>query len=171
MNICQKLVAAGIGAVFGVSAISVSSQAASFSFSEEYSNTYTGTSLLSGTFTGEDLNNDLLIDLDELSDFSLTYESTFGTFNQTLTDLGAFTYYLQWNIIGFYSSNEDFTITRPIQYGVVFGGGVPEFGGTSNGPLAATLVEDPPTSVPEPSLILALGAIAVGGLLQRKVKC
>ena len=56
---------------------------------------------VTGTFAGEDLNNDELLSLDELSAFSLNSSVSiiFGSFSHNLSDLGSFSYDMSSNQI------------------------------------------------------------------------
>ncbi len=170
--------------VFGVSICTILMKAnpalaASFSFSQ--SGFQSGGGMLSGTFTGTDLNNNNLIDLfdpGELTEFEASFSgSTEISLSHSLNDLSSFTYDFGSGRLMFDSFSAPYFITaqlggepKPSEVNISTNAFVPIFISSQAPGKVERILSS--SRVPEPSIVVALNLLGlgcVGSRLKKKI--
>jgi hypothetical protein len=172
---------AGVVLAGTVSAIAVltvlPASAASFNF---FQGGYSEGATITGMFTGEDLNNDGLINSfsGEVTDYMMSFSgnSLVPAFSHGLPDFYGLVYVLGSDIGNFFffdgiASNDSATFYGASGGTTVYSG--PQFPGANVGTFAGAL--DTTTefvtvnTVPEPSTVLGLGLLGLGALVKRQL--
>ncbi len=180
-NLVKKLVFATVGVSICTILMKANpALAASFSFSQ--SGFQSGGGMLSGTFTGTDLNNDNLIDLfdpGELTAFEATFSGStqISPISHSLNNLSSFTYDFGSGRLMFNSFSAPYFIAaklggepKPSEVNISTSAFVPIFISSQAPGKVERILSS--SRIPEPSIVVALNLLGlgcVGGRLKKKI--